>query len=111
MMRVIHSVALAYRIERALNADDQPVDPEGAREGPDANEGARPHAVSAASGSLHASEDDDAEEAELGSPEDRPRATDERPRGHGVHPRRGTQPRRTLHRAHPRWSREGCAGR
>ena len=52
-----------------------------------------------------------AQEAQLGPAQGRPRAADQRHRGHGLHPRRGPQPPGAQHRAGPRRSCEGPARR
>ena len=75
------------------------------RQGPQ-EEGRRP----AAARRLHARLHHDAEEAELGAAQGRPRAADQRHGGHGLHPRRGPQPAGALRRARPRRPRQGPAG-
>src|ERR1700710_2511688 len=66
---------------------------------------------SAAPRRLHPRRHGHAEEAELGSAQDRPCAPDQRHGGHHLHPRRGTQSSGALGRADSRRSRQGPAGR
>ena len=56
----------------------------------------------AEAGRLPAGQDDDAQEAELGPAEDRPRAAVQRQGSHRLHPRRRAQPAGALDRARPR---------
>src|SRR5262245_14292365 len=76
--------------------------------GPGAQEARR---RSAASRRLHARGHGHAEEAELGSSEDREGSTHQRARGDQLHPGRGPQPPGALGCARPRRPRQGSSGR
>src|SRR4051812_8514141 len=65
---------------------------------------------SAAARRLHPCRHGDAEEAELGSAQDRPCAADQRDGGHHLHSRRGSQPAGALGGPDQGWSRQGSAG-
>ena len=60
---------------------------------------------------LHPRLHPDAQEAELGAAQSRPRSPDQRNRSHDLHSRRRPQPAGALDRADPRRPREGSAGR
>ena len=68
-----------------------------------------PSGISPEAGRVRARLHLDAQEAELGAPQGRPRPAHERDRGDGVHPGGGAQPPGALDRAHPRGPREGPA--
>src|SRR5581483_10775649 len=59
---------------------------------------------------MHACHDADAEEAELGPAEGRPRPAHQRSGGRCLHPRRGAQPAGAFRRPGPRRPRQGPAG-
>ena len=66
------------------------------------DEDAGAEGLAAASWRLHPGVHQHPEEAELGAPQGRPCPSDQRRRGHGLHPRRGPQPAGALDRARPR---------
>ena len=111
------------RKEQRLRADDQPAraswppaqDPEdqGARHAQELEQPAAPPGVDPGrppeAGRVPAGPDDDAQEAELGSAQDRPRAPVQPDGGHGLHPGHRPQPPGALGRARARRTREGPA--
>src|SRR4051794_15541694 len=95
---------------RRFSADRQSARPQGPRHRQGQGEDPCARRRSAEARRLHARDDADPEEAELGSPQGRPRAVDERRRGRRLHSRRGPQPPGALGRADPRRVDEGPAG-
>src|SRR5579862_1467829 len=84
-LRADHQPARATRPPRQDREDQGPGDAQELEQpapAPGVDPGRAPEA-----GRLPAGPDDDAQEAELGPPEDRPRAPDEPDGGHGLHPR------------------------
>src|SRR5262245_32587444 len=90
--------------------------PQAQEEGRDARPEVRPGPQAADRGApaargMHARVHDNAQEAQLGASQGRPRAPHERDGGHLLHPRRGAQPPGALGGAGPRRPRQGPAGR
>src|SRR5262249_25114228 len=111
--------------DRSRCADDQSTRAQRAEEGPEKDESSGAslylqlaqepdgagQGIAAEARGLYTGADDDAEEAEFGAPQDRPRAPHEWHRGDGVHPRRGPLAAGALRRIDPWRTREGSAGR
>ena len=107
--------------EQRLRADDQPAratwspdqdqEGQGARHAQELEQPATPSGVDpgrpAEAWRLSPGAHDDAEEAELGAPQDRPRSPVEPDGGHGLHPGHRPQPPGALGGPRPRWAREG----
>src|ERR1043166_9350792 len=96
--------------DEGTDADRKSAGPE--RQGRTEGEGEDPRSPrrSAEAGCVHARHDADAEEAELGSPEGRPRAADERHGSRRLHPGRRAQPAGALRGAGSRRKRQRPAG-
>src|SRR5581483_1936663 len=94
---------------RRTDADCQSTRPQGSPDAEGEGQDACAAGCAAEAGRLHARLHDDAEEAELGPAQGRPRAPDERHGGRRLHPRRGAQPAGALRRPDPRRARQGPA--
>src|SRR5262249_55794450 len=81
------------------NADDQPAGPQTAAPAVSQAEAPGAARLSAEARGVLASKDHDAQEAELGAAEGRPRPPVQRRRSDGLHSRRGAQPPGALDRA------------
>src|SRR3954470_9460831 len=88
-------------------AYDPAVGPEGPAGQDRQDQDACPQGLAAAARRLHSGVHDHAEEAELGSPQGRPRAADQPDRGHRIHPRCRSHPAGALDRARARRPGEG----